>query len=212
MNSFANHNFLPHDGRNITIPLMKRVFKEYGNVGPDVAEVIGTTALSIVGPGATSFTLQDINAHNVIEHDGSLSRNDYALGDDHDFNPKFFSEAAAYFLKPTINVTDAAEARLARMTTMKKLNPDFHLTMGGLMGSFVEPSFYLSIFGDPHTAVARSDWVLAWFYFERLPTFLGWTPRKDETNLTTLMAVAKRVMAATPDMVVPPDNFFFLGH
>jgi hypothetical protein len=48
--------------------------------------------------------------------------------------------------------------------------------------------------------------------FERLPTFLGWTPRKEETNLTTLMAVAKRVMAATPDMVVPPDNFFFLGH
>lgn len=159
------------------------------------------------------------------------SRSDYALGDDHDFNPKFFSEAAAYFLKPTINVTDAAEARLARMTTMMKLNPDFSLTMGGLTGSFIEQSFYLSIFGDPYTAVARSDWVLAWFCkysrlhhqstradpcamtdFERLPTFLGWTPRKDETNLTTLMAVAKRVMAATPDMVVPPDNFFFLGH
>lgn len=60
-------------------------------------------------------------------------------------------------------MTDAAEARLARMTTMKKLNPDFNLTAAGLTGSFLEQSFYLSIFGDPYIGVAQSDWVLEWF-------------------------------------------------
>lgn len=143
--------------------MLSEVFKKYINVGPDVAETLGTTALGIVGPGATSFSLKDIRAHNVIEHDGSMSRSDYALGDDFDFNPIFFAEAASHFAKPMINVTDAAAARFARMMTMKVLNPDFNLTAAGLTGSFVEQSFYLSIFGDPYVGVARSDWVKSWF-------------------------------------------------
>jgi hypothetical protein len=52
--------------------MMKATFKKFGNVGPDVSDVLGALALSIVGPDATSFSLQDIDAHNVIEHDGSL--------------------------------------------------------------------------------------------------------------------------------------------
>lgn len=47
---------------------------------------------------------------------------------------------------------------------------------------------------------------------ERLPADQGWKPTAQETNLTTLMAMAKRIMAATPDTVIPPDNDFFLSH
>ena len=91
------------------------------------------------------------------------SRSDHALGDDHTFNYTFFSEAAAYFHNSTINVTDAAEARLARMTTMMNPNPDFSLDAGAESRSFIEQAFYLSIFGDPYIGVAQSDWVLEWF-------------------------------------------------
>ncbi|KAK5134439.1 hypothetical protein LTR08_006486 [Meristemomyces frigidus] len=192
--------------------MLEYSFKEFGNVGTDVAISIGTTALAIVGPNATSFSLQDIDKHNAIEHDGSMSRSDYALGDDHDFNYTYMSETASYFHKPTINVTDGANARMARMSTMKKVNPDFNLTTAGHTASFTEQAFYLSIFGDPQTGIAQSDWVLEWFYAERLPTHLGWKPTAQETNLTTLTAMAKRVMAATPDTVVPPDSEFFKAH
>jgi hypothetical protein len=143
--------------------MLEDAFKKYINVGPDVAVILGTISLGIVGPDATSFSLKDIRAHNVIEHEGSISRSDFALGDDFRFNPVFFAEAASYFAKPTINVNDAANARLARMTTMKTLNPKFSLNDAGLSGSFLEQSFYLSIFGDPYVGVARSDWVKYWF-------------------------------------------------
>lgn len=122
-----------------------------------------------------------------------------------------------------IDVNDAAKARLARMTTMKKLNPTFSISDAAAMNSFIEQSFYLSVFGDPYTGVARSDWVQSWFgeseslvqngvkgeadaciATERLPTSLGWMPRALETNLTTLMPMAKRVQAATPATVVAP--------
>ena len=91
------------------------------------------------------------------------SRSDYALGDDHDFNYTYFSEAAAYFHKPTINVTDAAKARLARMTTMMKQDPGFSLDASAESRSLIEQAFYLSIFGDPYIGVAQSKWVLEWF-------------------------------------------------
>jgi hypothetical protein len=71
-----------------------------------------------------------------------------------------------------INVTDAANARFARMTTMKKLNPDFGLDDGAVTRSFLEQAFYLSIFGDPYVGVARSDWVLSWFCKSPLPQCL----------------------------------------
>ena len=91
------------------------------------------------------------------------SRSDAGLGDDFSFNPVFFAEAASYFQKPMIDVNDAAKARLARMTTMKKLNPTFSISDAATMNSFIEQSFYLSVFGDPYTGVARSDWVQSWF-------------------------------------------------
>jgi hypothetical protein len=56
--------------------MMKATFKEFGNIGPDVSDVLGAAALSIVGNNATSFTLADIDAHDVIEHDGSLRYDD----------------------------------------------------------------------------------------------------------------------------------------
>lgn len=46
---------------------------------------------------------------------------------------------------------------------MKKVNPDFNLTMSGFTASFTEQAFYLSIFGDPQTGIAKSSWVLEWF-------------------------------------------------
>lgn len=52
--------------------MLKSAFKKFANVGGDVVDLLGPIALGIVGPGATQFTLKDIRAHNVIEHDGSI--------------------------------------------------------------------------------------------------------------------------------------------
>jgi hypothetical protein len=72
LNSLANHNILPHNGRNITLPMVEIAFKKYINMGSDVAVATASGALALSStPG--SFDLDDVNAHNVIEHDGSLS-------------------------------------------------------------------------------------------------------------------------------------------
>jgi len=102
MNSLANHGFLPHNGKGITIPMCIDALGKGLNVGADFATAIGGAAILSV-PGdllATSFNLNDINQHNFpIEHDASLSRSDYYLnnGDNHSFNQSIFDTVLKYY-------------------------------------------------------------------------------------------------------------------
>lgn len=74
LNALANHNIIPRSGKNITLSILEAGFKKYVNVGPDVAAFAGGAALT-TSPivNSTSFNLNDVDKHNVIEHDGSLS-------------------------------------------------------------------------------------------------------------------------------------------
>jgi len=76
------------------------------------------------------------------------------------------------------------------------------------MESFTETPFYLTVFGDPVTGVATTKWVNVFFEEERLPYAEGWTTRTEETNLTSLGAMAQKVMAATPAFALPPGFDF----
>ncbi len=102
LNALANHNFIPHDGRGMTLPILIKGLKDGLNVGADFSTVIGTAGLLSV-PGnllADRFTLEDIRKHNFpIEHDASLSRADFYLdgGDNWMFNQSIFDEVLAYY-------------------------------------------------------------------------------------------------------------------
>lgn len=49
------------------------------------------------------------------------------------------------------------------MTLDKASNPEFSLTDADFMGSFLESSFYLSVFGDAEAGIAKTSWVNYWF-------------------------------------------------
>lgn len=102
LNSLANHGFLPHNGRGITIPMLITALNDGMNVGADFATVIGGAGLLSV-PGnllATSFGLDNLDEHNFpIEHDASLSRADYYEdnGDNYSFNQSIFDTVLVYY-------------------------------------------------------------------------------------------------------------------
>lgn len=54
--------------------MLSTAFNKFINVGSDVAQAVGGVALTTSPiPNSQSFNLNDIDKHNVIEHDGSLS-------------------------------------------------------------------------------------------------------------------------------------------
>ncbi|TVY73168.1 putative sterigmatocystin biosynthesis peroxidase [Lachnellula suecica] len=214
LNTLANHNIIPHNGKNITLPILVAGFNKYINVGSDVAIGAGSAALTLSPiPNSLSFDLSDIDKHDAIEHDGSLSRLDAFQGNDHSFNPYIYAQTQSYFTQTTIDIPTAAKARAARINNAKMMNPTFALSTSGTSGSLGETSFYLSVFGDPVTGVAQKNWVNVFFQEERLPYAEGWTRRTAETNFTSLGAMSQKIVAATPNFSLPPGfNFNSFMH
>ena len=190
LNSLANHGFIPHDGKGLTIPILIKGLKDGLNVGADFSTAIGGAGLLSVpsSPLATSFTLKDIRKHNFpIEHDASLSRADFNLdnGDNWMFNQSIFDTVLAYYdgmMETSIPVASAAKYvypvfciacygmtrvltryRYNRVKTELARDPKFTYTPQQFVLSYGETALYLSTMGDPVTGVAPVDWVKIFF-------------------------------------------------
>lgn len=88
------------------------------NISPDFTTFVATAALPLAPDGGASgqFSLQDISVHgrqDGMEHDGSLSREDYDVsGDATRFSPRVFREFLSYFGgKEEVTLKLAARAR-----------------------------------------------------------------------------------------------------
>ena len=161
LNTLANHNYLPHSGKNITIAMLVTAFPTYVNIGTDIAQGVGAAALAI--SGRDNFSLDELDKHGAIEHDGSLASGDAYFGNDHSYNPFIYGETKSYFTEEYVDVPAAAKARLARVTTSNLTNPEFDLTAARMGASFTETGFYLSVMGDAVEGVAKREWVNIFF-------------------------------------------------
>lgn len=100
----------------------------------------------------------------VIEHDGSLSRNDIYFGNNFAFNPKIFAPVAKIlFAKDKISIATAAKARRARITAAAAANPVFNFTAKEDRFSQFESALYLGVFGKGTEGNAKSRWVEVMF-------------------------------------------------
>ncbi|KAI0750669.1 Cloroperoxidase [Daedaleopsis nitida] len=84
LNALANHGYLPHDGRNLTVSqLIAAVHHVYGLSFP-LATLLSLGGVAKCGHWAGLHMVLDLHElarHNVIEHDGSLVHADTAPGE-----------------------------------------------------------------------------------------------------------------------------------
>ena len=73
LNSLANHGFLPHSGKNISqSDTVDDLFNAL-HVNKTLAGFLFQAALSTnPAPNATTFDLDNLSRHNILEHDASL--------------------------------------------------------------------------------------------------------------------------------------------
>ncbi|PVH79931.1 Cloroperoxidase [Cadophora sp. DSE1049] len=198
VNSLANHGFLPRDGLNISLADLIVAFNESVNLAPAATTLVGQKALlaSTTGNNAT-FNLDDINTHGIIEHDGSLSRNDIYFGDNHSFNSTIWNSVAASFTNTTISLSTAKSARAARILAAAAVNPEFNMTASDAQFSGIETALYMTVFADPDlTSEARTDWVGVLFAEERLPYEEGWTRSQEQLTAAGILGLAAQVLTS----------------
>ncbi|KAJ0378821.1 hypothetical protein COL26b_002886 [Colletotrichum chrysophilum] len=191
MNTLANHGFVPHDGRNITLDKLTKGVKDALNVAESRALNIFENALVVNPvPNATFFDLEMLHVHNVIEHDGSLSRRDAVFDPTNSFDKGTFDNFA-------INTSIIANARARHALYMSEINPSFSITQEQIPVIVGENAFMLAIFGHPENPVANRSFMEYFFRNERLPVELGWTP-SDTPIDTTLGQFVQDIIAQSP--------------
>ncbi|KAF5022725.1 hypothetical protein F66182_5273 [Fusarium sp. NRRL 66182] len=195
LNALANHDYLPRNGRNISLDDLIVALTDAINLDPAATTLVGTRALT-TGNNVT-FDLDDVRQHGVLEHDGSLSRNDIYFGDNYSFNKTIWGATAAHFTEPTISIQTAATARKARLQAAAAANPEFSLPPDLVQISFIETALYLSVFGNVDNGDANRKWVKVLFEQERLPFREGF--QRSETAITAagILGLVGKVAAAS---------------
>ncbi|KZP13752.1 Cloroperoxidase [Athelia psychrophila] len=78
LNAMANHGILPHDGKNIRFTDMGAKIRTTYNFATTFCQFVPNFAAEYLKKSYSkdTFDLADLDLHNAIEHDGSLTRQD----------------------------------------------------------------------------------------------------------------------------------------
>ncbi|OJK04274.1 hypothetical protein ASPACDRAFT_55776 [Aspergillus aculeatus ATCC 16872] len=198
LNTLANHGYLPHDGKDITKAHTIAALHSALNIDRELAQYLFQEALTTnPAANATTFSLNDLSRHNILEHDASLSRLDYYFGDNHDFNQAIFDQTRQHWPDPIITVQAAANAREARVRTSNATNPTFTLSELGTAFGYGETAAYIIILGNKTSGLVDRSWVEYLFENERLPVELGWTRHEEAVSMDDLEGMMQEVINAT---------------
>ncbi|KAH5153695.1 hypothetical protein HBH69_125080 [Parastagonospora nodorum] len=216
LNSLANHGILPRDGHNLTVPILVKAMGEGLNVSPEVATSLSNLGMTLSkNPASGAFNLDDLNKHNAIEHDGSLSRKDIDLGGNEKLDADTFKQTLGFYKGASnIGLDEVAAARWGRVQNSKTRNSKVQYGDAQRFPSYFESSAYYQLFKDPNSSKARVDWIKVFFQEERMPVNEGWKPVNHIDGFSVAQVILQLVMR-TPEKVTdatsPSDNFCIAG-
>ncbi|KAJ3064389.1 hypothetical protein HDU98_012205, partial [Podochytrium sp. JEL0797] len=202
LNALANHGYLPRNGKNITADMLVSAVKQVYNMDPTVliSQVFPLRddaksrngvrlASEVLADGTEFLNLDDLCLPHKMEHDVSLTRNDYAFGDNHSVNPALVDALIASSSDGVcVSADDLVKYRLARYWDSKKKNKTLQFGPIELMTAHIESAVALDVFGRDDKIPL--EFVRSFFLHERIPD--NWIKPKQLINLALLgIQVAK---------------------
>ncbi|KAJ6103508.1 hypothetical protein N7486_005935 [Penicillium sp. IBT 16267x] len=181
LNTLANHEILPHDGRNLTYKQISRAIQHAYNLSPTLAEQLTSSAV-LLDQGRGHINLHDLNALNIVQHDASFTRPDIAFCPDQSFpHPQMVEMLLDHATNNEfLSINDLVYYSGLRRAKSKRSNGQYSLTWSFLhkyLGSGSCALIY-SIFGGD------VEDLRIWLNEERFPD--GWEPRNREAHGLTI--------------------------
>jgi len=201
LNTLANHGFLPHDGKDITRSVAADALFDSLYINKTLAGTIFDFGLRTnPKPNSTTFSLNDLGNHNILEHDASLSRSDARFGSTIAFNQSIFDDTKSHWTDEIVTLQMAANARTARIKKSMAENPEYSMSALGDGFSLGESVAYVVLLGDKKTATVRRSWLEFLFEHEQLPQHLGWKRAEtsfEQGDLDVHMQTMRALIAGT---------------
>ncbi|KAH8890361.1 Cloroperoxidase [Thozetella sp. PMI_491] len=198
MNTLANHGFLPHDGKNLTQDVVVSALGNALNFDSNLATIMFNQALvANPEPNATFFSLDNLNRHNVLEHDASMSRSDNFFGNNHVFNQTIFDTTTQFWTEEILDPLQLANGKLFRQIVSRSTNPNYTFTSSMESFSLGEVAAPIIVFGDMAAGTVNRTLVKFFFENERLPSELGWVKKAVPVTLDNILFVTDTIHNAT---------------
>lgn len=213
LNSLANHGLLSEDGSGTSISKQNLIDAlDKVSVDEDVASgLYNAVLLNGLTAEDGSFDLDSLSKHNVIEHDGSLSRADAVTGDDHSFNQDIFDTYLAQFNSSKVDAGAAGMAREFRIEAAKASDPEFTYGPKQQFTSLAETAAFLAVLGGPSDPQVPVEWLKTFFEQERFPYTEGWRPSTDRIGTFDFMALTLKVAVDSGTVLKDVGNMNLAG-
>ncbi|KAI1500618.1 Chloroperoxidase [Biscogniauxia marginata] len=203
LNTLANHGYLPHDGRGISIQDIADAILASTNWSPDFGTIPGQGAFGGIGNPPT-IDLEDLDNVNATEHPASLTRADSSSGDSLTLDPARLrallddSPRSEYVTTASLaRSRNRVEAATRRSAAARGESGELTDAQRSIAVGEASLLLLLMLDGDvPDSAAAgataaidygalraRKDMVRAWLREERFPLELGWAPSDREVQL-----------------------------
>ncbi|CAJ2503678.1 Uu.00g110720.m01.CDS01 [Anthostomella pinea] len=206
LNTLANHGYLPHSGKNITIQNIADAIFAATNWNQDFGTLAGNNAFGRLGK--TTIDLIELDTVTGTEHPASLTRLDMPA-DSNDVNPARLNAFLADSKSNYITLASMAHSRNrveALSPTLSDADAAAGLGEAGLLLLLMmDTAIPAAAAGyDYSTLQAPKDRVRVWLRDERFPAAEGWTPSVREVEIADLGSVsdaltkAQGVDAASP--------------
>lgn len=186
LNTLANHGYLNREGRFITRESLKKALNTVGLDDEVAATLLEKADQFALDPDTKTFSLDlvDLSKHGILEHDISLTRNDFHLGDNLSRNETLIDNLLKFANEDgTLDTHSIAKARNARLRDSKLNNPSYSY---GFREQFVadsECAVFLQIVGrSGMVSRATAESVLK---HERFPD--DWAPPRKDVELGHLL-------------------------
>jgi len=178
LNALANHGIIPRDGKNLKFNEIGGFIRSTYNFAPTFCFFVPDYAANMLhrSYGKDTFDLADIDLHNGIEHDASLTREDIA------FVPNQGSPHVP-FVKELLDLASGQDENGKKLLTVKDLS--YYLSKRRVDARASNPNYSLSrfhkIFGSTNSATmltafgGRISDLESFLIDERLPD--GWESR-----------------------------------
>ncbi|KAL8789578.1 MAG: hypothetical protein Q9195_006755 [Heterodermia aff. obscurata] len=146
--------------------------------------------------GIACLNLDQLALHNAIEHDVSLTRLDFAQGDNNTPQPQLIADLLASSSNgKTITIPDFIALRKRRYEKQKEDNQELDFKGMQVQLACSEVAMILKVFGDGKEVPV--DYVKAFFQDGRLPRNEGWLKRRWWTlGLIEVNMLASKIQAA----------------
>ncbi|KJZ71535.1 hypothetical protein HIM_09073 [Hirsutella minnesotensis 3608] len=203
LNTLANHGFLPHNGKNITIvDVVIATFEAFG-VSPETSALIAADGfVEAKRKLDTSFDLEEFQTKEFgIEHDVSFSRKDSSEGDVSRLDPDAWNVTRTVMHGcKKIDGACFGRARLARIEHEKQRNPRTRYNKDAAAYGATEVGMLLGVYGTDVRGGLAEYCIRQLFEHEWIPKNHGCRPSKVTSKYDVTMKIALESLQVSPKL------------